>query len=164
MKFLLAGLVLSITLVARAWDGTSKIYGVNLGSWLVLEPWMLPQAWLKMGGQSCAAACATCIATESSFAKAYPDTVDAKFAEHWDTWFTKDDVEALTAAGINTVRVPLGYWIVEDLVDRSHESYPRGGLGYLRRGLKWLKDAGIEAILDHHALPGVQTPGQMFTG
>jgi len=99
-----------------------------------------------------------------SFAKAYPDTVDAKFAEHWDTWFTKDDVEALTAAGINTVRVPLGYWIVEALVDRSHESYPRGGLGYLRRGLKWLKDAGIEAILDHHALPGVQTPGQMFTG
>ncbi|KAG2062610.1 hypothetical protein BDR04DRAFT_1167951, partial [Suillus decipiens] len=27
----------------------------------------------------------------------------------------------------------------------------------------WLEDAGIQAILDHHALPGVQTPGQMFT-
>ncbi|KAG2033926.1 glycoside hydrolase superfamily, partial [Suillus americanus] len=58
----------------------------------------------------------------------------------------------------------LGYWIVEALVDRSHESYPRGGLDYLRRGLGWLKDAGIQAILDHHALPGVQTAGQMFTG
>lgn len=27
-----------------------------------------------------------------------------------------------------------------------------------------LKDAGIQAILDHHAPPGVQTPGQSFTG
>lgn len=27
-----------------------------------------------------------------------------------------------------------------------------------------LSDAGIVAILDHHALPGVQTPDQSFTG
>ena len=27
-----------------------------------------------------------------------------------------------------------------------------------------LKDAGIVAILDHHAPPGVQTAGQQFTG
>ncbi|KAG2123463.1 glycoside hydrolase family 5 protein [Suillus clintonianus] len=164
MRNILAGLVLSSTLVARAWAGQpAHIYGVNLGSWLVLEPWMLPQEWLDMGGQSCAD-CSTCIASESAFAKAYPDTVDTTFAQHWDTWFTESNVDTLKAAGINTVRVPLGYWIVEALVDRSHESYPRGGLKYLRRGLSWLKDAGIHAILDHHALPGVQVPGQMFTG
>ncbi|KAG1896181.1 glycoside hydrolase family 5 protein [Suillus fuscotomentosus] len=166
MRHILAGLVLSGTLVtvARAWGGQlTNIHGVNLGSWLLLEPWMLPQGWLNMGGQSCAD-CSKCIASESSFAKAYPDTVDATFAQHWDTWFTQDDVNTLKEAGINTVRVPLGYWIVEALVDRSHESYPRGGLEYLRRGLGWLQDAGIQAILDHHALPGVQTAGQMFTG
>jgi len=28
----------------------------------------------------------------------------------------------------------------------------------------WLRDAGMQVILDHHALPGVQTSGQMFTG
>ncbi|KAH7890979.1 glycoside hydrolase family 5 protein [Phlebopus sp. FC_14] len=141
----------------------SKIYGVNLGSWLVLESWMLPQGWLDMGGQLCAD-CSTCISTESSFAKAYPDTVDTTFAKHWDTWFTQDDIEQLREAGINTVRIPLGYWIIEALVDRSVEAYPRGGLTYLRRGLNWLQGAGIQAILDHHALPGVQTPGQQFTG
>ncbi|KAG2353770.1 glycoside hydrolase family 5 protein [Suillus spraguei] len=151
MRHILAGLVVSSTLIARVWARKPiQIYGVNLGSWLVLEPWMLPQEWLDMGGES--------------LAKAYPDTVDTKFAQHWDTWFTRDNVNTLKAAGINTVRVPLGYWIVEALVDRPQESYPRGGLHYLRRGLGWLKDAGIQAILDHHALPGVQTPGQMFTG
>lgn len=64
-------------------------------------------------------------------------------------------------------------------MNRAVEYYPRGGLKYLvrfcfhtvssfhifqRRGLGWLRDAGIRVILDHHALPGVQTPGQMFTG
>ncbi|KAF8997858.1 glycoside hydrolase superfamily [Cyathus striatus] len=141
----------------------SKIYGVNLGSWLVLESWMLPAEWVAMGGQQCDD-CSTCIATEFAFAQAYPDTVDEKFNTHWSTWFTQDDVNFFKANGINTVRIPLGYWIVEDLVDRTTEFYPRGGIKQLRRGLQQLKDAGIAVILDHHALPGVQTANQMFAG
>lgn len=43
----------------------------------------------------------------SAFAEAYPDTVDEKFAQHWDTWFTQSHVDQLSAAGINTVRVPV---------------------------------------------------------
>jgi glucan endo-1,6-beta-glucosidase len=31
-------------------------------------------------------------------------------------------------------------------------------------GLDMLREAGIQVILDHHALPGVQVAGQMFTG
>lgn len=42
--------------------------------------------------------------------------------------------------------------------------YSQCGLIGQRRGLSWLQEAGIGAILDHHALPGVQTPGQQFTG
>ncbi|KAF7370971.1 Glycoside hydrolase family 5 protein [Mycena sanguinolenta] len=140
-----------------------KIYGVNLGSWLVLEPWMLPQEWLDMGGQSCSD-CSTCIGTEFAFAKAYPDTVDEIFDGHWTSWFNQPDVDALKANGINTVRIPLGYWIVEALVDRATEFYPRGGLAQLRRGLQQLNAAGIVAILDHHALPGVAAVNQMFAG
>ncbi len=78
----------------------------------------------------------------------------------------------------------LGYWIVEALVDRQTEFYPRGGLSQLvsksidamdvflsnrslvwqKRGLSQLKAVGIQAILDHHGLPGVQTANQQFTG
>ncbi|KAI0047138.1 glycoside hydrolase family 5 protein [Auriscalpium vulgare] len=158
-SFLLALAVLKLAVTGSA----NKIYGVNLGSWLVLEPWMLPAEWEAMGGEQCDD-CSTCIASEFKFAKAYPDTVDEKFAEHWSTWFTQDHVRQLAAAGINTVRVPLGYWIVEALVDRPTETYPRGGIKFLSNGVKMLRDAGIQVILDHHALPGVQTAGQMFTG
>ncbi|CDO68818.1 Glycoside Hydrolase Family 5 protein [Trametes cinnabarina] len=102
-----------------------KIYGVNLGGWLVLEPWMLPAEWTAMGGQT--GCCGDgCIGDEFSLVKAYPKTADQLFNKHWSTWFTQDHVNQLRAAGINTVRIPV--------------------------------------ILDHHALPGVQTPGQSFTG
>ncbi|THU82400.1 glycoside hydrolase [Dendrothele bispora CBS 962.96] len=143
----------------------NKIYGVNLGSWLVLEPWMLPGEWLRMGGQDCERFhCADCIRSEFAFVQAYPNTADQKFNEHWDTWFTQDDVNELKDLGINTVRIPLGYWIVEALVDRTTEFYPRGGLKQLRRGLQQLKNAGIVAILVHHAPPGVSLPNEVFTG
>ncbi|GJE93192.1 glycoside hydrolase family 5 protein [Phanerochaete sordida] len=163
MAFLPA-LVLLLHLLAPVLAGLpDKIYGVNLGSWLVLEAWMLPAEWLAMGGDNCAD-CSQCIGSEFAFAQAYPDTVDATFKGHWESWFNQPDVDKIAAAGINTVRIPLGYWIVEPLVDRSTEYYPRGGLQQLQRGLQQLKDAGISAILDHHALPGVQTAGQQFTG
>jgi hypothetical protein len=32
------------------------------------------------------------------------------------------------------------------------------------KGLDMLREAGIQVILDHHALPGVQVANQMFTG
>jgi len=140
-----------------------KIYGVNIGGWLVLEPWMLPAEWEAMGGQICDD-CSQCIQSEWAYTKAYPGTANGEFAKHWSTWFTQDDVNQLVADGINTARIPLGFWIVEQLVNRETEFYPEGGIVYLQQGLKMLSDAGIVAILDHHALPGVQTPDQSFTG
>ncbi|KAJ7725264.1 glycoside hydrolase [Mycena olivaceomarginata] len=104
------------------------------------------------------------LTVHSAFAQAYPDTVDKIFEGHWSSWFNQTDVDALVAAGINTVRIPLGYWIIEALVDRTTEFYPRGGLDQLRRGLKQLQKAGIVAILDHHALPGVAAVNQQFSG
>jgi len=73
-------------------------------------------------------------------------------------------VIALKNAGLNTVRIPLGYWIVEPLVDRTTEHYPRGGIKFLANGVNMLRKAGIQVILDHHALPGAQAKNQMFAG
>ncbi|RDB18518.1 Glucan endo-1,6-beta-glucosidase B [Hypsizygus marmoreus] len=156
----LLGLVLAFSLSIVEAGFPNKIYGVNLGSWLLVEPWMLPGEWVAMGGQQCND-CSICIASEYAFAKAYPGTVDRKFNEHWNSWFNQADVDSIVNVGINTVRIPVSR---EDLVDRKNEFYPRGGLAQLRRGLKQLSKAGIMAILDHHALPGVQSPQQQFTG
>lgn len=123
---------------------------------------MLPDEWVTMGGQICSD-CRDCIASEFALTQKYPNTADQIFDKHWRTWFTRADVQRLKDLGINTVRVPLGYWLVEPLVEEG-EYYPKGGMHRLKEGLQWLKEAGIAAILDHHALPGVAAENQMFAG
>lgn len=142
-----------------------KAYGVNLGGWLLAEAWMFPKEWQRMGGEICDADCSSCAASEFALVQKIGQAkADQVFKAHWETWFTKADVDAIADAGLNMVRIPLGWWIVPGLVDRSTEFFPRGGMKYLKRGLRMLKEKGIYAILDLHALPGVSTPNQMFAG
>ncbi|KAI0714174.1 glycoside hydrolase family 5 protein [Cerioporus squamosus] len=165
MRPLVTAVILAAAVFPRAMAAMpEKMYGVNLGGWLLVEPWIIPQEWADMGGDWNCTDCSTCIGSEFSLVQAYPETAHDKFEKHWSTWFTQSDVDALAEVGINTIRIPLGYWIVERLVDRKTEFYPRGGISHLKRGVKMLKDAGMSIILDHHALPGVQTSDQAFAG
>lgn len=91
------------------------------------------------------------------------EAADAAFATHWDTWITQEDITTIAGYGLNTIRVPVGFWIKEDLV-REDEHYPRGGLEYLDRLVGWAKDAGLYVIMDLHGGPGSQYPNQQFTG
>ncbi|KAF7975271.1 hypothetical protein HWV62_10156 [Athelia sp. TMB] len=141
-----------------------KIYGVNFGNWLVSEPWMSPTSWAAMQGQTCGD-CSTCRGSEWSLATYLgQEATNAAFKQHWESWLTQEDVDGIVAAKLNTVRLPLPFWIIEDIVDRTHEPYAQGGLDELIRGLTMFKQAGINVILDHHALPGVAASGQMFAG
>jgi len=158
----LAASCFALVAFALAFPQPDQIYGVNIGSWLLVEPWMLPDEWLAMGGENCTN-CQDCIRSEFDLTRANPDTADQIFDEHWRTWFTERDVQRLRELGINTVRIPLGYWLVEPLVEEG-EFYPKGGMHRLRKGLGWLREAGIAVILDHHALPGIAAENQMFAG
>lgn len=91
------------------------------------------------------------------------DKADAAFKKHWDTWTTQDDIKTIKSYGLNTVRIPVGYWIREDLVKQG-EYFPRGGLSYLDRLVGWCADAGIYVIMDLHGGPGAQFPNQQYTG
>jgi aryl-phospho-beta-D-glucosidase BglC (GH1 family) len=143
-----------------------KIYGVNIGNWLVSEPWMSPTEWVNMGGQFCDGGdCSICRQSEWSLSNYLgQEKTNDVFKQHWQATLTSADVAGIVAAKLNTVRLPVGFWIIEDIVDRDLEPYAQGGLDELIRGLNMFKDAGINVMIDHHALPGVATPGQMFAG
>lgn len=66
--------------------------------------------------------------------------------------------------GLNTICIPVGYWLKEDLVDADSEHFPRGGLTYLADICDWAAEAGIYIIMDCHGLPGAQQAKQSFTG
>ena len=78
---------------------------------------------------------------------------EAKLKEHWDTWFTEQDFKDIAAAGLNHVRIPIGYWAFDV---QEGEPYIQGQLPYLQKALGWAEAAGLKVIVDLHGVPGSQ--------
>jgi hypothetical protein len=71
---------------------------------------MLPNEWVRMGGETCFqnGSCADCAASEFSLVqKIGQQKADEVFQEHWETWFSESDVKDIADAGLNTVRIPV---------------------------------------------------------
>ncbi|KAK7951937.1 uncharacterized protein PG986_007665 [Apiospora aurea] len=140
----------------------SKIRGVNLGGWLVSEPWMMSTEWSDMD-------CVTSTqpgACQSEFdcvSKLGQSKADAAFDKHYRDWITPTDVQKIHDAGLNTIRIPMGYWIYRDIVDSS-EHFPKIDLKYLDAVIQKAADLGMFVIIDLHGAPGGQKLVDAFTG
>ncbi|KAG9254774.1 glycoside hydrolase family 5 protein [Emericellopsis atlantica] len=136
--------------------GADKIRGVNLGSQFIIEPWMANDAWNNMGcgGYNDEWQCTQALGQ---------DAANEAFRGHWDTWTTQEDIQQMASLGLNTIRLPVGFWLKEDLV-KDDEYYPQGGLEYVDRLVGWAKDAGLYVIMDLHGGPGSQFANQQYTG
>jgi len=134
------------------WDfDSNKIIGMNFGNWLVLERWMAEDWFVEKAGPNSW--------DEWSFTRAQGDNAARTLDEHWSTWVTEDDVEKLYQAGINTIRVPLGFWMFIETV--PPEPYiTTGQLDYLERFCGWAYARDMYIILDLHGLPGSQNGEQ----
>lgn len=122
-----------------------------------MEPWMQWDEWNSMG----------CGGTPSEFDCVMTlgqAAANQAFQRHWGSWITQADINEMASLGLNTVRIPLGYWIKEDLVYQDSEHFPQGAFPYLENICKWARDAGFYIILDLHGAPGAQSKGQSFTG
>jgi len=135
---------------------TEKVRGVNLGSQFIVEPWMAYDEWDSMG-------CGELNDEWQCVKKLGQEAADAAFDKHWDTWITQEDIADISNLGLNVIRLPVGFWIKEDLV-LEDEYYPRGGLKYLDRLVGWAADAGLYVIMDLHGAPGSQFANQQYTG
>ncbi|KAF8481707.1 exo-1-3-beta-glucanase [Russula ochroleuca] len=126
--------------------GTQKVRGVSLGGWLVIEPWITPSLFDNTGN--------TNIVDEWTFGQLQDRTVAEKTLKaHWDSWITEADFAAIAAAGLNHVRLPIGYWAWEV---GPGEPYIQGQLPYLRNAVTWARTHGLKLILDLHGVPGSQ--------
>ena len=133
------------------------IRGVNLGSQFIIEPWMANDEWNSMG----------CGSTSSEFdcvSKLGQAQANKVWATHWSTWTTQEDISKMKSYGLNAIRIPVGYWIREDLVYSDSEHFPQGGLHYLEQICGWASDAGFYIIIDLHGAPGAQIATNADTG
>ncbi|KAI5122292.1 hypothetical protein M0805_002371 [Coniferiporia weirii] len=129
--------------------GTDKIRGVNLGGWFVLEPWITPSIFQNTGNDD--------IVDEFTFGSLLNSTyAQETLQQHWDSWITEDDFVAIKNAGLNHVRIPLGYWSVPMNDSVSVSPYTPGAWPYLLRALNWAKNNSLHIIVDLHGAPGSQ--------
>ena len=142
---------------ARWISASLPIRGVNLGSQFIVEPWMANDEWNSMG----------CNDTASEFdcvSKLGQAQANTSWAKHWSTWTTKDDISLMQSYGLNAIRIPVGYWMREDLVYQDSEHFPQGGLQYLEQICGWASDAGLYIIIGLHGAPGAQVANNPDTG
>jgi len=158
-------------------DGITKIRGVNFGGsspiflslrqltiagWLVCEPWLQRNTWnnlLKCGDSLSEFDC-----MNDHYKGDNRETGNKRFEEHWKTWIDPATVQSVYDVGLNTIRIPIGYWSYTDIVDKS-EPFADGDrmLPYLDAVVKKAAELGIYVIMDLHGAPGGQQE-DVFTG
>lgn len=139
-------LTLALVGSALAWPyGEVKVKGVNVGSWLVLEKWMTPAVfnglpdWVNDEYQLCEYL-------------GYQEA-EQRLRNHWNTWVTEEDFASFAAAGLNHVRLPIGYW-TWDIKDG--EPWVWGSWDYVIKAAEWCKKYGLQLMVDLHGAPGSQ--------
>ncbi|KAI0654497.1 exo-beta-1,3-glucanase [Cubamyces menziesii] len=126
--------------------GSQKVRGVNLGGWLVLEPWITPSLFDNTGNSA--------IVDEWTFGQLQDrNTALSTLQNHWNTWITEQDFIDIANAGLNHVRIPIGYWAFEV---GPGEPYISGQLPYLQKAITWARNHGLKVIVDLHGAPGSQ--------
>jgi len=125
--------------------GSDKVRGVNLGGWFVLEPWITPSLFDALGGAAVDewTYCATLGQAEAH----------NRLSNHWNTWITQSDFNAIAGAGLNHVRIPIGYWSVKPI---DGDPYVQGAYDVLGQALDWASGAGLKVMIDLHGAPGSQ--------
>lgn len=116
-----------------------KVRGVNLGGWLVTEPWITPSLFDAAGDAA---------VDEWSLCETLgADGCRSVLSQHWSSFITADDLNQIASAGMNHVRIPVGYWALKHV--EGHQ-YVDGQLEYLDKAIGWARAAGLKVILDLH--------------
>ena len=120
--------------------GQEKVRGVNAGGWLVLEPWITPSVFEGNAAKD-----------EWTLTEMLgKDAAKARLQQHWNSFFTKDDFFQMAGAGLNHVRIPVGYWSV---LPREGDPYVQGAYDKLGEALGWAQEAGLKVMIDLHGAP-----------
>ncbi|KAF9483864.1 exo-beta-1,3-glucanase [Pholiota conissans] len=132
--------------------GIDKIRGVNLGGWLNTEPFISPALYEKYLNNPTPAVdeWTLCQAMTADTASGGINQLET----HYKTFITEQDFAQVAGAGLNFVRIPIGYWAIEV---RDNEPFlPKVSWTYFLKAIKWARKYGIRINLDLHALPGSQ--------
>ena len=132
-------------------NADGRILGVNLGGWLVTEPFIVPALYEPYVNTSTPALDEYDLSTRY-LAEGGADNLRTKMTQHYDTFITEKDFAEIAGAGLNWVRLPIGFWAIETI---EGEPFLAGvSWQYVLKAIEWARKYGLRINLDVHALPG----------
>ena len=66
--------------------------------------------------------------------------------ERYDNFITEPDIERIKSWGLDHIRIPVDY----DLVEEADGTYKEDGFGYIQKALDWCGKYGLNMVLDLH--------------
>eukprot|EP00571_Detonula_confervacea_P005164 CAMPEP_0172326904 /NCGR_PEP_ID=MMETSP1058-20130122/57965_1 /TAXON_ID=83371 /ORGANISM="Detonula confervacea, Strain CCMP 353" /LENGTH=709 /DNA_ID=CAMNT_0013043807 /DNA_START=43 /DNA_END=2172 /DNA_ORIENTATION=- len=124
----------------------NQIRGVNLGGWMVLEPWITPSLFYQfLGGDENSVGM-----DHYSFCEVLgPKEGNEQLRRHWESWVTEDIVKELADSGaVNSLRVPVGDFMFEPY--GPYVGCTDGAIDYLDQLMDWAHAYGLTVLIDVH--------------
>ncbi len=116
------------------------VKGVNLGNWLVLEKWMNPALF-----EGTTAEDEYYLPTQLA-----PEVYEARIRIHRSEYITERDFVQIKSLGLNTVRIPVPYFIFGDRPPFI------GCIEELDKAFAWAERYGLKILIDLHTAPDSQ--------
>ncbi|KZV89886.1 glycoside hydrolase [Exidia glandulosa HHB12029] len=137
----------------QSWKfGQDKIFGVNLGGWLVPEPFIAPELYEKYFDDQ------TVNGDEWTLSIAMRNDSSGggikQMEDHYRTFITEEDFAQIAGAGLNWVRLPVPFNAFGTM---GNEPFLADTAWvYVLKAFKWARKYGIRINLDLHTMPGSQ--------
>ncbi|KAI7849415.1 glycoside hydrolase superfamily [Circinella umbellata] len=128
--------------------GVDPIRGVNLGGWLVIEPFISPSLFDQFSAED------NVVDEWTLCAKLGPEKAKEQIKKHYDTFITEEDFEKMQKMGINHVRIPMGHWSINPV--EGEPFVPNLSWDYLVKAIKWARKYGLRVMVELHTAPGSQ--------
>jgi glucan 1,3-beta-glucosidase len=131
--------------------GSLPIRGVNVGGWLVLEPFITPSYFSNSSSNPVVDEWTLFGSLNQSGGIANVKNV---LETHYMNFVTEDTFREISEAGLDHVRIPYGYWAIKTFPGDQY--LPQVSWRYLLRGIEWARKYGLRVDLDLHSVPGSQ--------
>lgn len=132
--------------------GELPIRGVNLGGWLILEPFITPSYFSKYPLSK--GVVDEWSLTEYVNSTEGTDAMVDLLENHYATFVTESSFKEIAEAGLDHVRIPFGYWAVQTWPGEHYLA--QISWRYLLRGIEWARKYGLRVKVDLHSVPGGQ--------
>lgn len=137
----------------ETWEyGVRPMRGVNLGGWLIVEPFITPSFFSNVSSDE--GVVDEWTLTDYINRTQGMDGVKQTLEKHYSTFVTEDTFREIAEAGLDHVRLPYGYWAAKGYP--GDHFLPQVSWRYLLRAIEWARKYGLRVNVDLHSVPGSQ--------